>query len=115
MDCSEVKPLIRDYAQGKLAPRKVEEVEEHLRQCNSCRTYWEAFQREVLPFLGAKIYPIPEGEKALMRRQRMGQRKGTKWGKEHWLIRILPNLLTAISLLLIIIGLVIAQRRLTGR
>ncbi len=115
MDCSEVKALIPDYAQGRLAPDKAEKLKEHLRQCDTCRTYWEDFQRKVLPFLGARVYPIPAGEKDLMRRQRMGQRKSRKLDKQHWLIRILPNLLTAVSLLLIIIGLVIAQRRLTGR
>lgn len=51
MPCRELVELVTDYLEDRLSPRDKSRFEEHLAQCEACRTYLEQF-RQTIRLLG---------------------------------------------------------------
>ena len=47
MPCRELVELVTDYLENRLSARDKARFEEHLAQCDACRTYLEQFRQTV--------------------------------------------------------------------
>jgi len=112
MDCNEVKQLSKKYFSGACPDSIKVELEKHLSECVNCSIYYSKFKKHILPFLGTMVYPPQRPSTFHYERKRPTIKK--KKHRFDWK-RIIPNILTAISLLIIVIMLAIIQRKLVGK
>ena len=110
MNCFEVKKLMERYLEGKLASGDRTLIEEHLKGCTVCQNYCKAVRDKILPYKRAYVYPVDKNYPSNLPHTNIPviKRPKAKWWKA-----LIPNILTALSLIFIIIGLLIAQRILT--
>ena len=112
MKCLKTKKLIEPYLEGKLSKRLASEIETHIKNCPECKKYSHNLITHILPYKKAYVYPLNShfpGNNSIRRRKI----KTTTQRKKAWWYKLIPNILTAMSLLFIIIGLLIAQKLLT--
>ncbi len=102
--------MMEIYVEGKVSAGDRRLIEEHLRDCPECRKYCEAVRDKILPYKKAYVYPIDKNYPSNIPQTNIA---ASKKPKEKWWKALIPNILTALSLIFIIIGLLIAQRILT--
>ena len=47
MPCQELVELVTDYLEDRLSPRDKARFDQHLAQCEACRTYLEQFRQTI--------------------------------------------------------------------
>lgn len=60
--CAEAEGFIVDYLEGDLHPAKIKVFEMHLKLCQECRSYLEAYKTAAA--LGKAAFEDPEGDAA---------------------------------------------------
>ena len=109
--CTIVRQQLNLYLKSNLSAQEKALFEEHLKQCPFCQNYFNNFKEKIYPYIGAYIYP----QNSEICTLKTGQRFiGNKKNRFDWK-RIIPNILTALSLLIIIIALALAQKKFTGK
>ena len=110
MDCLESKKLMERYLEDKVSAGDRRLIEEHLKGCTVCQNYCKAVRDKILPYKRAYVYPVDKNYPSNLPQTNI---PAIRKPKERWWKALIPNILTALSLIFIIIGLLIAQRILT--
>jgi len=58
MTCQEFEAFVSDYIEGELSSQQCAQFERHIKLCQECRQYLQAYQRTVE--VSRAVFPVPD-------------------------------------------------------